>query len=228
MSRSRWIVLALLAAWGWAGSARAHGDSVSTLRLAVQPDGMHVVLTLAFRDLSAWVPPGEGDYAAKVAGEMRARNGELVAVTVDEKAAEPAKCDVSLPAAGSVQVEWTYATPGAKSSVEVRSLHLDRLPAGHHQTFYAEDLRPRPGKHVEGALLAQETLGVEQDSAVVEVPAGAVTSEKVSTPLPAAVSPGRYLPGVIGVGLFVIASVFIVTRLNFKAPAAAGPESGRN
>jgi hypothetical protein len=169
LTRSPLVLFALLLAAGWATAARGHGDSLSSLRVVLRDDSVHASLTLAFRDLSEWVPTGPDDYPAAVAAEMRNDASQLIQLKYDDAVAQPKSFTVSTATVGSVIIDWTYP-PTTADSIQVQSLHLEHLPLGHHQSFFAEDERAARGKHLQQALLANETLGREEPDAIFDVP----------------------------------------------------------
>ncbi len=212
--------LAFLAAALVASPARAHGDSVSTLRLTVDRSALHALLALNFRDLSQWVPPGPPDYPAAVAAAMQQARTELLAVRYDDRAIPLSQFDVSLPSPGVVHIDFTYPSPQAGASIEVRSLHVDRLPLGHHQVLTLEDAR----RATSGILIAEETLGTEQDSAFIDLPALTPSPGRlraVSTdaqPAPAAPPPARrpFPP----VAFLVISAAIVIGLATMRRPIA--------
>jgi hypothetical protein len=239
LARSPLVLLALVLAAGWAAVARGHGDSLSTLRLAIRDDSVHVSLTLAFRDLSEWVEVGPSDYPAAVAAEMRASAGQLIEMKYDDAVVQPKGFTVSTATVGSVIVDWTYPPAAAVESVQVQSLHLGRLPIGHHQSFFAEDERAARGKHLQQALLANETLGREENLAIVDVPR-AKTSASAATPdesslrvvpsTKAFFSNGYFRLVILGGVIAVICWLLMSIRSNLKraAPISAADQPGRS
>jgi hypothetical protein len=148
--------------------ARAHGDSVSALNVRLERTVTRASLQLNFRDLVQWVPPqsGSGDYPAAVVEAMRRAQANLISLRLEDQAIEPMVTVVLLPSAGVVRVEFTYPPAGAATTLAVRTLHVDRLPTGHHQVLSIEDAR-RGG---EGMLIAQETLGMDQEEIAIDLP----------------------------------------------------------
>ncbi len=186
---SLFVAAVLLAA---VPSVRAHGDSVSTVHLTLGPTEVRAAITLHFRDLSQWVPPGPPDYPAAVADAMRSARDSLLALSYDDAAVPPNRFAVTLPAPGTVLINLDYpAPPPGAASLEVRSLHVDRLPLGHHQVLSIEDAR----RSESGILIAEETLGTEQDSASIDIPKAASGRLRM-IPAVAAASPAAALaPG---------------------------------
>lgn len=166
--RQRLLLCLLLAALSAAPRSRAHGDSVSTLHLTLEPTALRASLTLDFRDLSLWVYPGPPDYPAAVLAAMRQARDELLWLSYDAgPRVAPSDFAASIPAPGSVRIDFTYPPPppGA-ATIDLRTLHVDRLPIGHHQFLTVEDARRADA----GALIAEESLDVDQDAASIDIP----------------------------------------------------------
>jgi hypothetical protein len=162
------VCIAWVAAIWPAGQARAHGDSVSALQLKLESTALRASVTLNYRDLSLWIPPGPDDYPSAVVAAMRQARGELLEISYDQaRNVAPTDFAVSVPAPGEVRIDLAYpAPPPGATTLDVRTLHVDRLPTGHHQILTIEDAR-RPER---GILIAQESLGAEQDAASIDIP----------------------------------------------------------
>jgi hypothetical protein len=175
----------------WTAPARAHGDSVSTLQIRLEPLATRVSLQLNFRDLSQWVPPGAADYPKAVVAAMRQSQAELIGLGLDEQGLEPRETVVSIPTAGVVRIDFTYPPADAAQTLAVGTLHVDRLPAGHHQVLSVEDVR----RGNEGILIAQETLGTEQDSLTIDLPTPSQQTGRLRLVATPAVAPKPDAPG---------------------------------
>jgi hypothetical protein len=184
MKRRFTIVIWLLScAAMWTSPALGHGDSVSTLQVRLEPAATRVSLQLNFRDLSQWIPPGTADYPGAVLAAMRRSQAELICLSLDERPFEPNQTLVSIPTAGAVRVDFVYPPAAADGTLEIRTLHVDRLPIGHHQVVSVEDAR----RGNDGILIAQETLGTEQHSLTIELPTASKPTGRlrlVATPDP--------------------------------------------
>jgi hypothetical protein len=150
----------------WAAPAFGHGDSVSTLQVRLEPSATRVTLQLNFRDLGQWVPPGAADYPAAVLAAMRGCKSGLISLSLDDRPMDLMETAVSIANPGIVRIDFTYPAAAAAEALEVRTLRVDRLPVGHHQVLSVEDAR----RGNEGLLIAQETLGTEQDSLSIDLP----------------------------------------------------------
>ena len=180
LRRSKPLLIALLGLLV-CPSVFAHGDSYSTLRVVVKADVLEVSLSLNFRDLSQWVPKQanpatttastqSADYPARVLATMQSVSANLFRVADDaDQLIAPADLQISLPTAGVVQVSGKYATKKLETFT-IQSLHLSQLPLGHHQVLTVEDARRGNGDSSDGIIIAQETLGAEQDSATIDLP----------------------------------------------------------
>jgi hypothetical protein len=155
-------------------SARAHSDSQSSLHVSIGPGRITAEWSLLFRDFATWVPAGDGGYGDKVIARLREERGQLLELRGDDELIAPEEVVVRSPMPGVVTVHFAYAIAGEPSDLEVRCLCLDRLPVGHHQVMTVEDRRE--GRV--GELIDQQTICVEQDTAVVELPLLAGSAKK--------------------------------------------------
>jgi hypothetical protein len=176
----------------WTAPARGHGDSISSLQLRLEPAATRVLLQLNFRDLGQWVPPTAGDYPAAVLAEMRRCQAELISLNFDDRAIDATETAVSIPSPGMVRVDFTYPPAGAAAeALGIKTLHVDRLPVGHHQVLSIEDAR----RGNEGILIAQETLGTEQDSLRIDLPTPSQQTGRLRLVATPALAPKSEVPG---------------------------------
>lgn len=164
----------LLASLLGAVSARAHSESQSSLQVSIEAGRVTAEWSLLFRDFATWVPAVGGGYADKVIGRLREEQEQLLELRADDQLIAPVEVVVRSPMPGVVKVYFVYALLTEPSDLQVRCLCLDRLPAGHHQVMTVEDRREGRA----GDLIDRQTICIEQDTAVVELPLLAASGKK--------------------------------------------------
>jgi hypothetical protein len=172
------------------GSAAAHPEDMSLLRLVLGEGKMDAVLTLPTRDMSVWVPPVQGrDYSAAVVGQLTKEAGDLLEVGFDDRMVTPSAIKVRPAGVGFVEVDATYPMPAAAAVLAVRSKHLRKLPAGHQQALSVEDARGRKSASEDVRVVAEDVLTVQQDGGVVDLPLWKPAKMPTSAPATAPVVP---------------------------------------
>jgi hydrogenase/urease accessory protein HupE len=152
---------------------QAHPEGFSGLRVSIDSDAAHSVITLHTRDLTAWFPPAKySDYIAQVCDKLGSEPTELLEITVDEHVLAASNARASSPQTGMIQVDLDYPLPRGARSIQIWSKHLPLLPAGHQQL---RTVTHRPD------VLLEDTLSVDHDSATIEFPA---TVAATSSPPP--------------------------------------------
>ncbi|MEA2736252.1 MAG: hypothetical protein QOE14_2703 [Humisphaera sp.] len=218
------VILAVLAV---PSAARAHPEGFSGLRLRVYADRATAALTLHTRDMSQWFPPGEfPDYVADVSAALAKRPAELLELRADGKVVEPGAVRTSAPEVGLIEVEIDYAlgaAPAAPAALELWSKHLVRLPRGHQQLFFAIDMRGKPPDAADDVTLREETLSIDNDSVIIELPRVGSEGARSSATAPAGRRISFFALGVEHIitgydHLLFLAALLLVCR-NFREAA---------
>ena len=151
--------------------ALAHPEGFSGMRVRVWNDHVTAYLTLHTRDTSAWFPPTtDRNYAEHVCREIVKTPADILELKADNAPLSLSSIAATSPEVGMIQVELTYPLPRVIVSLEVWSRHLVRLPRGHQQLVFVEDMRPFPPDALGGHDLGEATLNTEQDSAPFDIP----------------------------------------------------------
>jgi hypothetical protein len=165
------VTLAICAALCLAGTAAAHPEDMSLLRLVLGEGHMDAVLTLPTRDMSAWVPPAQGtDYPALVVRQLTKEAPDLLEVGFDDQMVTPTAIKVRPAGVGFIEVDATYPMPPAAAVLSVRSRHLRKLPPGHQQALSVEDSRGNKSPTDELRVVAEDVLTLQQDGGVMDLP----------------------------------------------------------
>jgi hypothetical protein len=151
----------------------AHPLGFSGFRFLLWQDHAKAIYTLHTRDMSDWFPPLKyRDYVNDVSREIVKEPGELLEVTFDGQAISPTEKKAFSPEVGMIQVELTYPIAKFPQAVALWSKQLIRLPRGHQQLLFVEDMRHNPDGE-SGPSLYEGALSSDQDGATVEIPATA-------------------------------------------------------
>jgi hydrogenase/urease accessory protein HupE len=135
--------------------------------------------------MSKWFPPGDyPNYVPDVSAALAKSPSELIELRADGEPISPAAVRVSSPEVGLVQVEIDYALVGNERAFELWSKHLIHLPRGHQQLFTALDARGSHAGNGEGAILTEDTLSTDNDTALIDLPAPATGTADPTTAQP--------------------------------------------
>jgi len=108
LTSHRRLVLAALLCAGTL-PARAHPESISTLRLVLGRQTIWATLALPIRDLTRWFPPGRyTNYAAEVSRELQATAADLFELRVDGQAVAAARSAARPGSPGFILVEIDF------------------------------------------------------------------------------------------------------------------------
>jgi hydrogenase/urease accessory protein HupE len=167
---------------GCVGVVRAHPEGFSGLRVHVWPERVRVIASIHTRDMTAWFPPGQNlNYVADVMGKMRQAPGEIVEVRIGEKVLEPTRVEVAQAEVGLIDAEMWYELPAGAGEFEVWSKCLIKLPSGHQQLAFVEDMRGLDEKVLSGHAMKEDVLTRDHDSIVVEVVKERAATQVAST-----------------------------------------------
>lgn len=163
--------------------ALAHPESVSSLRLTLESDGIHLLLILPTRDLSRWFPPGKfKNYQADVARELNGVAKDLAVVACDEQVVAARHASARMGMVGQIVIEADYPLPGGAESLQLQSAMLSNLPNDHQQLAMVEDARQGAAKI---RILAEQTLTAQQNLLEVrlpDAPAPSIDTTKAAMP----------------------------------------------
>jgi hydrogenase/urease accessory protein HupE len=224
LRRQPFLILGLLL---FVSPAFAHPEGFSGFRFLVWQDKAKAILTLHTRDMGAWFPSGKyPNYSEGVCRDIIAQPTDLLEVHFDDVPVTPIDKQAFVPETGMIQVELTYPIAKMPAVITVWSKHLVRLPRGHQQLFFAEDMRRQPDAQ-SGSALSEATLTVEEDNTTFDIPhfSGIASTAPASTP--SANPRGRisfFLLGVehIATGydhLLFLAALLLVSK-NFREAAS--------
>jgi len=166
MSRWSWLVIVSL----WAMPAFAHPIGYSGMRFLVYKDKATAILTIHTRDMTDWFPPLKyPDYVTDVCKAIIADPSDLLDIQLDGKVVAANEKRSSSPEVGMIEVDLTYPIAKMPATIAIWSKLLVRLPAGHQQLLYVEDMRSNPGG-LSGPDLFEGTLSREEDGTTVDIP----------------------------------------------------------
>jgi hydrogenase/urease accessory protein HupE len=167
------FILTLLLLAAPAPPALAHPEGFSGFRFLIRQDKATAIITLHARDLGTWFPPATRlNYAEDVCREIIEKPDDLLEIHFDDAPAPiaPTAKRAFTPETGMIQVELTYPIVRMPSTVTVWSKLLVRMPRGHQQLFFAEDLRGRPPDAESGSAITEATLSIEEDNTTFAIP----------------------------------------------------------
>ena len=190
MRAKLFVLIAVLLAW--AGTARAHPEGFSGLRVHVWPDRVRVVVSLHTRDMNALFPPDQNpDYVNDVIRKMQSAPNDLVELrTADDVVLPPKNARAEAPEVGLIETEIWYDLPAKSTRFQIWSKHMAKLPRGHQQLMFAEDMRGLDFTMLSGHALTEAVLTREEDTATIELPwaswvatIGAATNPSTTQPI---------------------------------------------
>jgi hypothetical protein len=194
------LCIATLAAAVHPQRAAAHPLGFSGFRFLIWQGQAKAIYTLHTRDMSDWFPPLKyPDYVNDVCRAIIAKPEDLLDVQFDGQPVAPTEKKAFSPETGMIQVELTYPITQFPTSVALWSKQLVRLPRGHQQLLFVEDMRRNPTGE-SGPSLYEGALSSDQDGATVEIPESAslihppATRSATTIPMtttPATMSPTR-------------------------------------
>jgi hydrogenase/urease accessory protein HupE len=159
------LVLAL------SGEASAHPEGFSGLRVMVDNGKLQAVLTLHTRDLSQWFPAGKyPNYVFDVCDALTKSGPELLQIECDGKEVQASSVHASSPEAGMLEIDLEYPLDARATHLTIWSKHLVRLPRGHQQLFFVQDVRQLAKAGV-GQTLLEDNLSTDHDAVDVDLPA---------------------------------------------------------
>lgn len=151
-------------------TAQAHPEGYSGFRLLIYQDKAKALISLHTRDLDDWFPPGKfTDYVNDILREVVKSPDDLLELRFGEQKIEPIDKRATLIEPGLIQVELTYPIATMPKEMTVWSKHLARMPYGHQQLFFAEDMRATP-ELAGGSSLYEATLDTSGDNATFDIP----------------------------------------------------------
>ncbi len=209
-----------------AGEVRAHPEGFSGLRLMVDTGKVQTVLTLHTRDLSQWFPPGKyPNYVVDVCDALTKSGAELLQIDCDGKEVPSSGVRARSPEAGMIEIDLEYPLDAHAKHLTIWSRHLVRLPRGHQQLFFVQDIRQLAKAGV-GQTLLEDNLTTEHDAADVDLPAMLPADSSETRASASASTPSRISFFALGVEhiltgydhLLFLAALLLVCR-NFRQAA---------
>jgi hypothetical protein len=120
--------------------------------------------------MTDWFPPLKyPDYVNDVCKAIIADPGDLLDIQLDGDVVSASAKRSSSPEVGMIEVDLTYPIAKMPATIAIWSKLLVRLPAGHQQLLYVEDMRSNPAG-LSGPSLFEGTLSREEDGTTVDIP----------------------------------------------------------
>lgn len=172
---SRWLGVALpslLILLVMNSALFAHPEGFSGLQVTVQPDHLHVSITLHTRDLGDWFPAGKyPDYVKDVSRELERTVNDIVELQFDGEPLKFTAVKVTLLEVGLLELALDCPFQQTKPvELLVWSKHLIFMPRGHQQLLFVEDRRGIPATAEHGELRLEDVLASDRDASAVELP----------------------------------------------------------